>query len=89
MAAACQRPAAAADAAPAAADAPAIRHLTVYFREGEFAAWPANHGIWSWGDEILVGFQAARHRPSGTHTWAPKTSPYRYIAATIFEPTKF
>ena len=35
---------------------PAVRHVDVYFEKGMFGGWPANHGIWSWGDEILVGF---------------------------------
>ncbi|MBL8237037.1 MAG: exo-alpha-sialidase [Bryobacterales bacterium] len=35
------------------------KHVTVYEKEGRFAGWPANHGIWSWGNEILVGFDAA------------------------------
>jgi hypothetical protein len=30
----------------------------VYLQPGRFAGWPANHGIWSWGNEILVGFEA-------------------------------
>ena len=33
--------------------------------EGRFAGWPANHGIWSWGNEILVGFSAGYHRDLG------------------------
>lgn len=32
------------------------RHLTVFKEEGRFGGWPANNGMWSWGDEILVGF---------------------------------
>jgi len=28
----------------------------VYRKEGRFAGWPANYGIWSWGDEIVVDF---------------------------------
>jgi len=32
------------------------RHLKVFYEEGRFAGWPANNGIWQWGDEILVGF---------------------------------
>ena len=32
-------------------------NLVVYQESGRFAGWPANHGIWSWGDEILVGFE--------------------------------
>jgi hypothetical protein len=34
-------------------------HNTVVYREpGRYAAWPANHGIWSWGNEIVVGFES-------------------------------
>jgi hypothetical protein len=33
-----------------------LRHVTVYREEGRYAGWPANYGIWSWGDEIVVGF---------------------------------
>ena len=32
------------------------RHLKVFYEKGRFAAWPANNGIWQWGDEIVVGF---------------------------------
>lgn len=39
--------------------APAPRHMVVYRESGRFGGWPANHGIWSWGQEILVGFSAA------------------------------
>ena len=31
------------------------KHVVVYHEEGRFGGWPANNGIWSWGDEILVG----------------------------------
>lgn len=34
-----------------------IRHVAIYKEEGRFAGWPANHGLWSWGDEIVVGFE--------------------------------
>lgn len=36
------------------------RHVTIYRQPGRFAGWPANHGIWCWGDEILVGFVVGR-----------------------------
>ena len=32
------------------------KNRVVYYEEGRFAGWPANNGIWSWGDEIVVGF---------------------------------
>ncbi len=33
-------------------------HVTVWREAGRYGGWPANHGIWSWGDEVLVGFTA-------------------------------
>jgi hypothetical protein len=35
------------------------QHVMVYSETGKFCAWPANEGIWSWGSEILVGFNIA------------------------------
>lgn len=43
---------------------------TVVFQEPErFAGWPANNGIWSWGDEIVVGFTLGYYKknPTGGH----------------------
>ncbi|KPL25922.1 MAG: hypothetical protein AMJ72_12960 [Acidithiobacillales bacterium SM1_46] len=40
-------------------------HVTVYREPGRFGGWPANHGIWSWGDEILVGFSAGYYKDQG------------------------
>lgn len=41
------------------------RHVMVYHYPGRFGGWPANHGIWSWGNEILVGFSAGYHKDLG------------------------
>ena len=42
------------------AGAPKVHHhVTVYREKGRYGGWPANYGVWSWGDEILVGFSAA------------------------------
>lgn len=51
----------------------AIRHTVVYQQAGEFAGWPANHGIHSWGDEIVVGFTVGYHlkNPTGGHDIDP------------------
>jgi hypothetical protein len=43
----------------------AARHVKVYAEPGRFGGWPANHGIWSWGDEILVGFSAGYFKDNG------------------------
>jgi hypothetical protein len=47
-------------AAIGAAQAPnVVKNVTVYSVAGRYGGWPANHGIWVWGDEIVVGFSAA------------------------------
>jgi len=42
-----------------------IKHYTVYRQNGRYAGWPANHGGWGWGDEILVSFQDCED----SHVW--------------------
>jgi hypothetical protein len=42
-----------------------MRHITIYREPGRYAGWPANYGIWSWGDEIVVGFTLGYHKPDG------------------------
>lgn len=51
----------------ASADVPTIpaTHQIVYHQPGRFGGWPANHGLWAWGDEILVGFSAGYHKDNG------------------------
>ena len=41
------------------------RHVVVYREPGRFAGWPANHGIWQWGDEILTGFSRGTYKDRG------------------------
>ena len=41
------------------------KHVKVYAVKGRFGGWPANHGIWSWGNEILVGFSAGYYKDLG------------------------
>jgi hypothetical protein len=41
------------------------QHVMVYHEPGRFGGWPANHGIWSWGDEILVGYSRGDYKDLG------------------------
>ena len=56
-----------------------IKHGIVHYEEGRFSGWPANHGIWIWDNEILVGFIEADYleRP-GLHTYDAKTARCKY-----------
>jgi hypothetical protein len=42
-----------------------IKHVDVYRQPGEFAAWPANFGLWSWGAEVLAVFATGKLGPKG------------------------
>lgn len=46
-----------------------VKNGVVYREAGRFAGWPANNGIWSWGDEIVVGFTLGYYadNPKGGH----------------------
>ena len=39
-----------------------MRQTTIFREPGRFAGWPANYGMWHWGDEIVVGFTVGAHR---------------------------
>jgi len=43
------------------------KNVIVYYESGRFGAWPANNGIWNWGDEILVGFTLAYNKENKYH----------------------
>jgi hypothetical protein len=42
-----------------------VKHVRVYYEQGRFGGWPANYGIWSWGNEILTGFSRGWYRDLG------------------------
>lgn len=39
-----------------------VENVIVHRETGRYGGWPANHGIWSWGNEILVGFELGYFR---------------------------
>ena len=42
-----------------------LKNVTIYRESGRFAGWPANYGIWSWENEIVVGFTVGSIDPAG------------------------
>jgi len=53
-----------------AAHAVESQHVDVYHEPGRFGGWPANHGMWAWGDELLVGFSAGYYKDNGPRSHA-------------------
>ncbi len=69
------------DCAAAGESPKTVRHVVVYREEGRFAGWPANHGIWSWGDEILVGFSRGYYKDRGPFHHIDKQEPEEFLLA--------
>ncbi len=75
---------------PATAPAPAqsvtrpaasVQHVDVYRVAGRYGGWPANHGIWAWGNEILVGFEAGYFKDSKTSHSIDYSRPAEHLLA--------
>jgi hypothetical protein len=56
-------------------------HVDVFKEDGRFGGWPANHGIWSWGDEILVGFEAGYFQNTDRGHAIDYTRPAEHVLA--------
>lgn len=41
------------------------QHVKVYYESGRFGGWPANYGMWSWGNELLVGYSRGYFKDLG------------------------
>jgi Neuraminidase (sialidase) len=61
-------------------DGKEIHHEIVFSEDGKYGGWPANHGIWSWGNEILIGFVEADYKETnpGSHTYDSSSSRKKY-----------
>lgn len=58
-----------------------VENSIVYSKQNEFAGWPANEGLWTWGDEMLVGFEVATFvETEGDHS-VNRDSPRRIVFA--------
>jgi hypothetical protein len=53
-----------------------MHHVTVYRDPNRYAGWPANYGIWSWGDEIAAGFTLGYPDPRGGFHARDRTRPF-------------
>ena len=53
-----------------------MKHVIVYKEAGRYAGWPANYGIWNWGDEIVTGFTLGFHSVDGGFHFRDKDRPF-------------
>lgn len=58
-----------------------VTHVDVYNVAGRYGGWPANHGIWAWGNEILVGFEAGYFKSNQRGHAIDYTRPAEHLLA--------
>ncbi|MCH2211535.1 MAG: glycoside hydrolase [Fuerstiella sp.] len=58
-----------------------ISHILVHGADGKFAGWPANHGMWIWDNEILVGFSTGIHKNLGKKHNIDRDKPEHHVLA--------
>jgi hypothetical protein len=63
------------------ADLSPFQHVKVYAEPGRFGGWPANHGLWSWGNEILVGFSRGYYKDLGERHNIDRERPEEHLLA--------
>lgn len=57
------------------------KNVVVYYEPGRFCGWPANNGIWSWGNEIVVGFTLSYYQEKALHHSKDETRPSLTVLA--------
>ena len=63
-----------------------IKHVDVFYEPGRFGGWPANHGIWIWDNEILVGFGKGYYKNLGTERHnIDRAKPEEHLFARSFD----
>ncbi len=60
---------------------PDMRHVIIYKESGRFGGWPANHGMWIWGNEILVGFSRGFYKNLGQFHHIDREKPEEHLLA--------
>ncbi len=71
-----------------AQNSPAVEHVVVYHEPGMFGGWPANHGIWIWGNEILVGFSKGYYKDLGDRHHIDREKPEYHLLARSLDGGK-
>ena len=55
--------------------------MKVYAEPGRFGGWPANHGLWAWSNEILVGFSRGFYKDLGERHNIDRERPEEHLLA--------
>jgi len=63
-------------------------NIIVYKEPGRYGGWPANQGLWQWGDELVVGFTATYYKETKTDHRIDRTKPSHRVQARSLDGGK-
>lgn len=63
-------------------------NVTIYREPGRYGGWPANQGLWQWGDELVLGFTATWYKETTTDHRIDRTKPSHRIQARSLDGGK-
>ncbi len=58
-----------------------MRQVILYREPHRYAGWPANYGIWAWGNEIVVGFTVGYHKSDAGFHRRDRSKPFTAMQA--------
>lgn len=64
------------------------QNLIVYKEPGRYGGWPANQGLWQWGDELVVGFTSTWYKETTTDHRIDRTKPSHRVQARSLDGGK-
>ena len=66
------------------APAASRQNIVVFKEPGRYGGWPANHGLWQWGDELVTGFEVYWFKPTkGGHAIDSSMPSYHWQARSL------
>jgi hypothetical protein len=53
-----------------------MQHVTIYREQQHFAGWPANYGLWAWGQEVVQSYIVGHLQPNDLFHARDKSRPF-------------
>jgi uncharacterized protein (DUF736 family) len=63
-------------------------NILVYQEPGRYGGWPANQGLWQWGDELVVGFTSTYYKETTTDHRIDRSKPSHRVQARSLDGGK-
>jgi hypothetical protein len=52
-----------------------LQHVTIYCEPGRYGGWPANYGMWAWGQEVVLGYIVGHFNLEGGYHARDRSKP--------------